>query len=799
MGELRLPGLATGIDTATLIQQMMTINSRRLAAYQVKKIGFDTQTEALEELRGKVRALRSSASTLSDADVLDGFNASSSDSTMLTIAASTGASPGSHSVEINQLATSETWIQDISSFNYETDYVGGGDFIYSYNDQERVITAVDGNTTLEDLVNLINNDEANPGVTASLLYQGGKYHLMLSGQETGEDYHISVNESSTEVWESESALTLKTDNTQSAGLTTKITELSQFGSDPLESGETITISGAVRGGADITSLNLALTDETTVGHLIAKINTAFTGVAKATLDEGNIVLTDLTSGASSLSIGLTYNANGSAADLTLPAMSVSTEGGDTTADLASFAASSFIETQSAQNSQIKVDDYTPTAIAEEQTLTPTVAPTSGTYTLTFEGQTTGPINYDATAAQIQTALEGLSNVDPDDITVEDSGAEGLKDGNLTFSFLDTAGNVGMIAIDPSELDQSDVSNYSIAETTEGYYAQWIQRNSNNVTDALEGVTLSLKEITEVDDPVVITVSRSTGAVVGKMQTLANAYNALLSELKSKTEYNAAEKKMGILSSDVAALFMKSQIRNPFFGIIEGFLDTEDSFVQAADIGISFDGSGEMEIDAEVFGNAINEDYFGVLELLGATKSGNSTSDTIKFYDASDKYTEAGTYDIEVTVEDLGEGNVIKSARMKLSTSSQWSTATWSGNLVTGNTTFDDDGSGPLYPESGLQVTVDLSDAGDPITATVRVKQGMAGIMEDLLDSALESDGQIDRSVDILEDKIESMQSRITAEENRLNNVETRLIQKYARLEKTLALMQQQMGAISMIS
>ena len=41
MGVLRFPGLVTGIDTAALIEQLMIINSRRLAAYQVKKMGFD--------------------------------------------------------------------------------------------------------------------------------------------------------------------------------------------------------------------------------------------------------------------------------------------------------------------------------------------------------------------------------------------------------------------------------------------------------------------------------------------------------------------------------------------------------------------------------------------------------------------------------------------------------------------------------------------------------------------------------------------------------------------------------------
>ncbi|BCK74014.1 hypothetical protein Srufu_079670 (plasmid) [Streptomyces libani subsp. rufus] len=55
--------------------------------------------------------------------------------------------------------------------------------------------------------------------------------------------------------------------------------------------------------------------------------------------------------------------------------------------------------------------------SEVQTVTVTGTPTGGTYTLTFSGQTTAGIPYNATAAQVQTALEALSNVNPGDVTV----------------------------------------------------------------------------------------------------------------------------------------------------------------------------------------------------------------------------------------------------------------------------------------------------------------------------------------------------------------------------------------------
>ncbi|GAG68355.1 unnamed protein product, partial [marine sediment metagenome] len=79
MGELRFPGLATGIDTAALIKQLMIVNSRRLASYQIKKQSFDTENTELTKLRNTIGAAKSTASQLSDTDELEIFSTSTSD------------------------------------------------------------------------------------------------------------------------------------------------------------------------------------------------------------------------------------------------------------------------------------------------------------------------------------------------------------------------------------------------------------------------------------------------------------------------------------------------------------------------------------------------------------------------------------------------------------------------------------------------------------------------------------------------------------------------------------------------
>ena len=72
---------------------------------------------------------------------------------------------------------------------------------------------------------------------------------------------------------------------------------------------------------------------------------------------------------------------------------------------------------------------------EQQSVTITGSPTGGTFTLTWSGQTTSAIAYNATAATVQTALEALSNIGVGDVSV--SGSAG---GPYTVTF---TGDLGL--------------------------------------------------------------------------------------------------------------------------------------------------------------------------------------------------------------------------------------------------------------------------------------------------------------------------------------------------------------------
>ncbi len=792
MSTIQLPGLQSGIDTAMLIDQLMQVERRTLEMYEDRKDVWDERQDALSELEGKLSNLQNAASALSDAELLRAYTVQSSDTDYITAEASDNAFEGSHTVVVNQLATAERWVHAAGK-EYVEDYVGAGTFIYSYNHKETSITTT-ATTTLSDLVGLINNDANNPGVTAGMLYYNDAYHLVLNGNEAGSDYKISVNASSIEVWKSDSAFTEGSDN---ATLAAHITDLDQFewnGDTAFSGDEQILINGEDYNGVAIEQVILPVNSNTKLSHLVDEINDAFDGIAVATLENGKIILTDKAAGLSGLEIALTYNQGAGATMLSGLGASVTTEGGDITADLSGFAQSDFTQTQSAQNSLIQVDGYPAgSATSELQTMSRSPSPSSGTYTLTYEGQTTAAIDYNASPTVIKAALEALSTVNADDITVG-GGANGLGDGDITFTFSDTLGDVSMISGDGANLGPES-QPVPVVETTKGVPA-YISRSSNTVDDVIYGVTMHLHDVTDASGEE-LTLTRDIESVKEKLDSLLLAYNAAMAFIDEKTAYNEdeeGEQAAGVLMGDYVVSTISYKFREPIIEQTAGFIQDIDSFLTPLDIGFDIDRDGVLSFDASKFDEAIAEDYLAVLDVIGADKAGSSTSDTIEFYGASSNYTTAGEYDVQVTIS----GGAITSAQIKLSDESTYRNMTITGNVITGISTFDSNGDAD-YAENGLQLAIDLS-TNDDFTATVRVKQGFTGKIEDGIDRMLKTTtGSLILDQQQAADQIEELDEKIELEEYRLTKRQERLILKFARLEATLALLQNQLAAAGILS
>lgn len=807
MGNINLPGLSTGIDSSKLIEQLMVVESRRIASFKVDKMEVNDTVTALKEVEAKVKSLERAVGSLADADQLDAFKVTSSDRDILSLSANSDAIAGSHTIEVKQLATSETWVLDDSSFTRTSDLVGSGKFIYSYNNQERVITTVGdqptGNTTLQDLVNMINNDEENPGVTASLLYHNDAYHLVLNGNETGSDHQISINSSTTNVLTNgseDSLLKLR----QNATASNNITDLFQF-SGTLEGGEKIIINDT-SAGVQVGELNV--TDQTSLQEIVDKLNEIYTGTATASVQSGKIIMTEDATGDPFESFELVFDNNGSAASLNISSDNAFTIAGSEAAlntkitELVQFGGTlaggetiTISGTDQAGNA-IASQQLSITAETDVQHLIDTINKAyDGLAVAKFEdgkisltdlqsgtSQTTLNISYDANGGGSTLSPVTLNNTSEGATVGGQLQGEVLSDFDpATANYIETqSAQDSMIKVDGYPSDADD----------------WISTSSNSVSDVISGVTLELNDVT-TDTPVQITVSRNKSALKGKIENMVKAFNALMTDIESKTEFNAAEKKMGVLSREITISFLKTQIKTPFTNNATGFKEDIDNFLAAADIGIKFEADGTMTLDSEILEDAIEQNYESVLSLLGAKASGSSDSSNLKYYSSVEDYTQAGEYDVKVTCDDTGN---ITGAWIKLKSESEaeYRTANWNGNLIIA----DNGDSADPNPEKGLQLTFNWDgqahDSASPMMAAVNVKEGIANGFQSMLENVTKaSTGRIPISLETANNKIRTLETKIEKEQSRLDRVKQRYVQKFARLEKTLSLMQQQFGALSM--
>lgn len=701
MGELKLPGLSTGIDTNALIQQLMEVNRRRLYLYQNDLETQQAKRDAVSELDNLLSKFSKKTSALSDSSQLKSFKSTSSDKDALSLEATSQATEGSHKVQIKQLATSSRFVHD--GLEFKEDLVGEGYFIFSYNNKEMVIETTD-ETTLEGLVNSINEDPENPGVTASLLrYDGGsgEYHLVLAGQDNGSDYEISINDSTTQIITSDADSVFETGGL-AADETAKIIDLDQFsftdGGTSITGGSPyFTIGGTDADGNAIADVTLNVTSNTKVSHLISKINDAFDGVATATYVDGEIRLMNDTAGLNGTTLSITYNADGSNTSFNALNFSNEQDGGQHAGSmLAGFENATFTQTQEAKDSLIRVDGYPP-----------------------------------------------------------DNG------------------------------DANDASD-------------WIARSSNTVDDVISGVTLKLHDVTgnETDgfDEIEVNLTRDTEKLLGNVQALVDSYNEIVDFFDANAGYDPETEEAGVLFGDYSITSLESSLRNPIGTTVTGFSSGVDSFVLASEIGIEFNREGKIDFSSDTFNEAINEDYMGVLRLIGAQKTGSAAgSAAIKFYDASETMTTAGIYEVKVTVS----GGVITEAKMRTKGSSSWNDAEIDGNAITGKMDRDSNND-YIYDEAALQLTVDTSSDGT-YESDVYVRQGFAGGLDDLLDDMLDSiDGRVQINKDALDRKIKYIKENIDAEEARLEDTEERLVAKYARLERNMSLLQQQFAGLSMV-
>jgi flagellar hook-associated protein 2 len=182
MSQVSISGAITGLDTASIINQLMSVEAAQQTAIKNRQSTAKKAADAYATLMTSLSGLAEKATALAKTSAWKGATATSSSESVRT--AVTGTPSGALQFDVTALATAHALVSDTTVAATSAVVVGGGTL--SVKDANGVETAsIDvGGGTLAEVVSAINSSDA--GLRASAVKTAdGAYRLQVAAAKTG--------------------------------------------------------------------------------------------------------------------------------------------------------------------------------------------------------------------------------------------------------------------------------------------------------------------------------------------------------------------------------------------------------------------------------------------------------------------------------------------------------------------------------------------------------------------------------------------------------------------------------------
>jgi flagellar hook-associated protein 2 len=208
------------------------------------------------------------------------------------------------------------------------------------------------------------------------------------------------------------------------------------------------------------------------------------------------------------------------------------------------------------------------------------------------------------------------------LAADETGAENVI--NLTVTDTGDTNDTDMNGLSRLVYDQGVTENLSNAQdaadsiiTVDGVTD--IHRDSNVITDVIEGVTLTL-----ISAPVApynqttLTVGRDLGTVVDKITAFVDAYNEAVDIIEEYQSYDSATETAGVLMGDAATNSIRNRLRSMVTGTVPGI----ESLSRLVDLGITLNTEGRLEVDSSTLNGALDDHFEDVLQFFTQSTDGS---------------------------------------------------------------------------------------------------------------------------------------------------------------------------------
>lgn len=184
-----------------------------------------------------------------------------------------------------------------------------------------------------------------------------------------------------------------------------------------------------------------------------------------------------------------------------------------------------------------------------------------------------------------------------------------------------SGRVGELLIDGGDVDLGltslvtgrDAKMFFGSSNPENGFL--VTSTSNTVTTAIEGVTLNLLQAS--DDPITVTVTRDTNAIVAAVKQFVTNFNDAIARIDQYDFYDVDSETKGVLLGNPTT----SRVREALFRTLQRRaqgVDTQYQFLR--DVGIKIGSNGSISMDEEKFLAAYENDPKAVENLFAAFQS-----------------------------------------------------------------------------------------------------------------------------------------------------------------------------------
>jgi flagellar hook-associated protein 2 len=178
--KFRAGGLMSGMDTNSIIDQLVSIETQPLNKLRQRQTGLRSQVSQLADIASKVSGLSIAAQKLSTSGVLAAKTVSTN--TSFSATTDSNAIGGRYSVDVETLATSAKFLSQTGYASGSAAVRGGTLNLNVKGKAYDPITIADG-ASLSDVALQIN--QAVSEVSAAVVFDGSSYYLSITNRETG--------------------------------------------------------------------------------------------------------------------------------------------------------------------------------------------------------------------------------------------------------------------------------------------------------------------------------------------------------------------------------------------------------------------------------------------------------------------------------------------------------------------------------------------------------------------------------------------------------------------------------------